>query len=167
MKILISILALLIVAPAHSEVDPFGSGVAKWQTEVSAQKPYQIEFAFAELPGDLPHSTDGNREVTEAFLKAARKVFVAISSADLGKIEREDGTVIFYRTKEENGHIQVSFSVTTRLSGVIEMSSDITLPLNKWVAWGGLTSTKVTKADHGDISAISYYTLAIRIIKGA
>lgn len=165
MKTALSILAFLSIAPAYATPDPFASGGATWQTEISDSKPYQIEFAFAELPHDLPHSTDGNREVTEAFLKAARKVFIAASSTDLGKVEREDGTVIFYRTKEENGQIKLSFSVTTRLSGIHELNSDITLPLNKWVAWGGLTSEKVTKIDEKEVSGISYYTLAIRIKK--
>ena len=165
MKTAISILALLSVTPAYSEFDPFASGGAKWQAEITDLKPYQIEFAYAELPIDLPHSTDGNREVTEVFLHAARKFIVAASSVDLGKVEREDGTVIFYRTKEENGSIKLSFSVTSRLSGVHELSSDIVLPLNKWVAWGGLKSEKVTKEDKKEAPEVSYYTLAIRIKK--
>ena len=163
MKTALSILALLYLASAHAAQDPFVSGAATWQTEISDKKPFQIEFAYAELPHDLPQSTEGNREVTEAFLKAARKVFVAASSVDLGKVEREDGTVIYYRTKEENGRIKLSFSVTSRLSGVHELNSDITLPVNKWVAWGGLTSERITNADGREVSEISYYTLAIRI----
>jgi hypothetical protein len=165
MKTPICILALLFVAPVYAEFDPFGSAGAKWLTEISEQKPYQLEFAYGELPHDLPQSTNGNREITEEFLKASRRVLIAASANDLGKIEKEDGTVIYYRTKEEGGDIRLSFSVTTRLSGVSELNSEISLPIDRWIALGGLTSQKITKADQSVSSETSYFILAIRIKK--
>jgi hypothetical protein len=163
MRIPISVLAMLVASPLYAVVDPFGSENTKWETHISERKPYQIEFAFAELPYNLPLSADGSREVTESFLNAARKVVVAASSNDLGKIEREDGIVIFYRTKEEKGYILLSFSVTTMLSSVCEITSDIVLPINKWVVLDGQTSRKVLEEGKAGTSVTLYYSLAIRI----
>jgi hypothetical protein len=163
MKKALAVIIFLSLANAYAGLDPFAGSVADWRTEIVDQKPFLIEFAYAELPHDLPPSPDGNRIVTEEFLKSARKVVVSAASVDSGRIEREDGTVIVYRLKDEKGVMKLAFSVATRLSGVHELTSEISFPVNKWLAWGGLTSQKLKKVNQAEVLETLYYTLAIRI----